>query len=240
MLRRLALAALVLAAVLLPLLRSGGTSEPSQSERRWTRLLLLRERLNVAGARWGALTERDSAAIPARRTARPGRPDVQLRGFGSSIVAPSVVKLVNDLWSWLGPADSSVRVALAIYNDSEYQFRQRMWWNYSGASISAENGVTTCVTFLAGSRQKDGAIVVSRERLEGGMAPCILLAGFGPPGPAIQRWLDNTRYAAAGSTAWLNRSKSFIDGGRGAMPWMTDWPYGPQWEPSAWTECGRL
>jgi len=223
-LRRLSLAALVLIAVLIPVFRPRGTPEPTDAERRVDRLYLLRQRVNLAGARWGALAERDSGAIPASQMARPGRPDIQLRGFGAAAPGPLVVKKVNDLWTWLGPVDSTVRVALVIYNGEGYRFRQQQWWSYAGASVSMQGAGATCVAFLPGGRQKDGTIGVAWYQLESALAPCVLLAGFGRPGRAVERWLAGTRYAAAGSTAWLNRNKIFIDG-LTAAPWMPEYGY---------------
>ncbi len=225
-LRRLALPALVLTAVLIPVLKPGTRPVPTESERRLERVQLLRQRLNVAGVRWGALAERDSGALPAMVDARSGRPGVQLRGFGAAAVAPEVNRILDDLWSRLGPVDSAVRVALLIYNDDPYTFRQQVWGGYSGASISLGNGGATCVVLLRGRLQRDGRVGVGKGRLEDALGPCTLLAGFGPPGPTLERWLGTTRYLAAGSTAWLSRSRSFIDGGRGAMPWMAIYDYG--------------
>lgn len=232
MIRRLSLAALVLVAMLIPVLRSGKPPEPGASERRLARLQALRSRQDVAGARWGALAERDSGAIPAARHARPGRPSIQLRGFGAALPAPGPVTIVNDLWTRLGPVDSTVRVALLLYNADRYRLPQQRWWSYAGSSISLGDAGATCVAFLPGIPQKDGAIGAGREKIESALAPCLLLAGFGPPGSALRGWLLNTRFAAAGSAAWLTRTRSFIDGGRGvAPPWM-GYPY--------WYEGGRL
>lgn len=215
---RLSLASLVVVSVLYPVLKPAKPVEPTESERRLDRMYRLRSRMDQAGTRWGALAERDSSAIPAAEWARPGIPEVRLRGYGAAALAPSVTKSVQDLWTWLGPVDSAVKVAVVIYNGDLYQFNAQRWWSYNGASVTMGSGGATCVSFLHGRLQKDGTVGVSRELLEPSLAPCILLAGFGLPGPALQPWLIGTRYAAAGSTAWLNRSRSFIDGGRGIPP----------------------
>ncbi|HEU5218018.1 MAG TPA: hypothetical protein VFU23_05130, partial [Gemmatimonadales bacterium] len=157
----------------------------------------------------------------AARTARPGRPEVQVRGFGSGARAPAAETIVNDIWTRLGPVDSTVRVALVLYNPDEFGVRER-WWAYRGASVTLQNGGVTCAAFLRSYRQKDGTAGFGRRaELEAVLAPCVMLARFGLPGPAVGPWLGATRFAAAGSTAWLNRSTSFIDGGPGALPWLT-------------------
>jgi hypothetical protein len=226
MLRRLTLVVLVVVAVMIPVLRSANPPAPTEGEGRLERMYLLRQRLNVALIRFEALITLDSVAKPASHLAHPGRPEVQIRGFGAAARAPAAMTIVDDIWTRLGRVDSTIRVALVIYNHDEFGFRPEQWWSYAGASIEVESGGTRCLAFLPGNRQKDGTIGVGRrDVLEGVLAPCVMLAGFGRPGPAVARWLGSTRYAAAGSTAWLNRSRSFIDGGSGAMPWMALYAY---------------
>lgn len=226
LIRRLGLAVLVLIAVLYPMLDPASPVEQSESERRMSRMYLLRSRMDQAASRWEVLAERDSSAIPARHWARPGKPEVRLRGYGTAPLAAGVTKSMEDLWTWLGPVDSTVKVAVVIYNGDPYRVGSQRWRSYRGASISTGDGTTTCVALLHGMRLKDGSVSAVRESLHEALGPCLLLAGFGPPGPVMQRWLDGTRYAAAGSTAWLNRSRSFIDGGRGIPPpWFGFWGY---------------
>lgn len=221
-LKPIALAGLALVAVLLPALRTGAGPELDPSERRVQRMYELRQRLNTARYRWGAVEERDSSGALGAQRALPGAPPILFRGFGAGARSPIAEKTVSDVWASFDGQHLEVRTALVIYNGKAYETPVTSGWYYTGARIARADSGMTCVIMLPGWLAKNGAIAVGKDGLNAAMAPCVLMSAFGAPGAAVTPWLEATRYLAARSNAWLNRSRSFIDG-RGAPPWTSDY-----------------
>jgi hypothetical protein len=221
----LGLSMIALGIVMLPTLRRKPEPEPSESQRRVFRLGQLRGQGSVARLYWTALAERDSGLALVERTPRSPTPSVVLRGFSPRAHALRARRIIDSLWQQLDRVDTSVRVSLVIYNGARYGEAQQRWQSYSGTSIVSRPGGVGCVALVPSGEAADGAIAVGSAGWEGGrlihaLAPCLLLARFGAPGSGVGAWLTATRYEAAGSSAWLDQPRGFIDGYRHA-PWAT-------------------
>lgn len=224
-LRGLGLSTIALGIVLLPAIRSGRPPEPGASQLRVRRLSELRGRHRIAQQYWTALAERDSgAALTARAPSSP-TPNVLLRGFSSRGHAITAGRIVDSVWKQLDQVDSSVFVSLVIYNGERYSTTAQRWHNYFGTSISPTDAGISCIALVPSVESVDGDVPLGtvsweRDQLTQALAPCLLLARFGSPGPEVGAWLSATRYEAAGSSAWLNRPREFIDGNR-LPPWLS-------------------
>jgi hypothetical protein len=152
---------------------------------------------------------------------------IRYRGFAPSARAPLAEAIVRDLWRQLGPTDSTIAVAVVVYNGTLHQIPTQRWRSYVGAWIAPRDGGLSCVAVLPGFSVRHDTIQVGGERTGEALAPCLLLAGFGPPGAALASWLTASRYGLAQSTAWLNRSRSYIDGWS-APPWKGHSDYAVQ------------
>lgn len=221
-LKPLALAGLALVAVLVPALRTGADRVLDPSELRVERMRQLRQRLHSAQYRLGAVEERDSSGTLGAAHARSGAPPIWFRGFGAGARSPIAEQTVSDVWGSFSGQHPEVRTAVVIYDGKRYETPFGGGADYTGARIARADSGTTCVVMLSGWMAKIGSVSVHKDGLNRAMAPCVLMSAFGAPGPAVTPWLEATRYLAAGSSAWLNRSRSFIDG-RGAPPWASDY-----------------
>lgn len=224
-LRGLGLSMIALGIVMLPAIRSARQPELGESQLRVRRLGDLRGRHSVAHRYWTALAERDSGAALAERAPRSSTPNVLLRGFSSRAHAITAGRIVDSVWKQVDHVDTSVRVSLVIYNGGRYSATPQRWNDYFGTSISPKHEGISCVALVPSVESADGEVSLGklaweRDRLTQALAPCLLLARFGAPGPAIGAWLSATRYEAAGSSAWLDRPREFIDGDR-RPPWYT-------------------
>lgn len=221
-LRGLGLAMIALGIVLLPAIRSERQPEPGESQRRVRRLGELRGRHSIAHLYWTAVAERDSGAVLAERAPPSPTPHVILRGFSPRARAFTAGRLVDSVWKQVDRVDPSVRVSLVIYNGAAYSSTRP---GYSGTSISPTHDGISCAGLVPSEEHENGEVPSGqssweRDRLTAVLAPCLLLARFGAPGREIGAWLSATRYQAAGSSAWLDRPREFIDGDRQA-PWVT-------------------
>ena len=233
-LKRAAFGGLVLGAVLLPLVRPEGPPGAVDRAARPDRYFELLARLRSARARWSASAERDSAAALFEDGRAKPLPALTLRGFPATARAAKLDATLTGLVAAAGPLDSAVDVMAIVYNGAGYAAGTVWTGAYSGATITRVNGRTRCAAIVPGEIRPDGEVSVYGEAFAQAVAPCLLLAAFGPPGPAIAAWLESSRYAAARSSAWLTRSRGFVDGG-GKPPW--DGLYDPTWG-AAWDQMG--
>jgi hypothetical protein len=217
-------AGLALVAVIVAALRTAGDPQPDPSELRVQRVRELRQRLSIARSRWSAMEERDSSGALGAARAGSDAPPILFRGFGAGAQSPIAEQAVSEAWGSLGSQHPAARSAVIIYDGETYKapFFSGGGWYFSGARITRSDSGTTCVAILPGWLAKNGSVSVGKQRLEEVLAPCVMLSAFGAPGPAVSPWLEANRYLTAGSNAWLNRSRSFIDG-RGAPPWASDY-----------------
>ena len=156
MLRRVALAALALVAVLLPLRKLPERVATTVGDERAIRLQNLNQQLSDAYVRWTATAEHDSAlAVLERSGSRDSTPRVWLSGFPGTMRASRSEAAVRRLWDRLGRADSTVRVTLFIYNQASYV--DRAWrGTYSGDLITARNGNIWCIAIARSRRSQIG------------------------------------------------------------------------------------
>lgn len=218
-LKRAGIALLVLAALYATFFRPSPAAPKEATDPRFQRLAEVNGRLWRAVVRWSALAARDSVLNRVAREAGVGAPKILSTGFHEAAPSPAASKLVGERWDALGQTDSSVRVAVMLYNQANYRSVSRQIFPYSGALVLPGSREVVCVAVTHGSLHPKGHIEIVKSELEHALAPCLLLAAFGRPGPGVRDWLDATGYAAAQSNAWLHRPKSFIDG-RGELPWQ--------------------
>jgi hypothetical protein len=217
-----ALAALALAAILVPAIRQERSSVMDPMEARVRRLDSLRWRINAAVHLSAAMMERDSSGSLGATHARVGTPPILLRGFETGARSPIAEQEASSVWSSLATFHPAVRSAVVIYDGQRYNAPwMRSGRYYTGARITRTEDGITCVVMVPGWSVRNGTISVGKSSLNAAMAPCILASAFGPPGPAVAPWLEATRWHGASSSAWLTRGREFIDG-RGAPPWTSD------------------
>lgn len=231
-LKRLAFATLVLGAAVLPLVRQEAPPDAMTRPAAPDRYSELVARLRAARARWSAATERDSAAALFADGRARRLPALTLRGFPPAARSAKLDTTLTDLVEAAGSLDAAVDVAAIVYNQAGYASGSAWSGAYSGATIARVNGRMRCAALVPGELRPDGQVAVYGEGFAQAVAPCLLLAAFGRPGPAMAAWLEASRYAAARSSAWLTRSREFVDG-RGQPPWGGI--YDPTWA-EAWDE----
>lgn len=229
MLQRLGLAALAVAALVLPAVKPEGPAPRSVSEERGQRLRQLQLSLGRVNYRLSALTERDSALRLSRGVLPGSAPRIILRGFPAGARSPVAEAMVGSLWKSLGEADSSVSVALVIYNGAGYSQR---FGSYQGTSIRSIDRTVQCIGLLAGELRPDGGVRVWNDETARVLSPCALVSGFGPPGKGVLPWLVATRFGRAASAGWLTRPKVFLEGNGGA-PWRPGTDFSGDWDGSS-------
>ena len=223
MLTRVGLAAAAIAAVLLPLRKAREREATPVADVRGARLQELSQQLTDAQVRWTATAERDSAlAMLERSGSLDTTPPVRLGGFPGEVRPSKAEASVRKYWRLIGLADSTVSVAVFVYNQASYV--DHAWRaTYAGDLITTRDGITWCIAIVPGEIQK-GGVFVSGDRLDRALGPCVLLSAFGPPGAGVRAWLDATHYGSARSNLWLGTSSGYLDG-NGSSPWA--WLYDP-------------
>lgn len=218
-LQRAGFAALLLAGLLLPLRGPPAETRMDLRADRGVRLRELSQDMRTARLRWSALTARDSALALLRRTgtATPG-PTVHYSGFPAGARAEEAEATLAKLWKKIGSVDSSVAVAMLIYNEAGFK-TETSWGLFSGNLITERDGITWCLAIVPGGLNADSRMRVWKETLDRAIAPCAILAAFGPPGESVRSWLDATRYTAVRSNGWLTHPAEFLEG-QGAGPWQ--------------------
>lgn len=216
--RRIGFAALLLVAVLLPLHKPAQKAPPAEEDRS-ERLRELIEEQRVARTRWIALSERDSVLARTERGMPGKEPLIHYAGFARGVRDEVAEAELSRLWKAIGPLDPTVAVSVEVYNRARYSSTE-LWSAYSGNLISPEGGVTHCTALVPAALRESGQLHVWKESLHQALAPCVLLAAFGPPGESIRAWLATTRYTAARSNSWLTRPANSLEGGSGPWGWM--------------------
>jgi hypothetical protein len=203
--RRAGLAALTLAALLLPLwnrTRPAGGTDAGVVDRS-DELDSLDAREYDAVGRWTQLAQRDSALAYLGRLQPDGPvPQVVLQGFATTVSPNDIQAVTTSLWKRIGAVDTSLHVAVIVQNDTTNQVGRFSWGWYHGAVFATRGGARWCLAVLTGYIRR-GEMTVSDGALELATAPCVLHAAFGPPGAAVQQWLTATRYQGARSNRWL-------------------------------------
>ena len=205
--KRVALGALVLLAVLLPL------RKPTQTQTQFTRSTgsrsLRLDSLNwshhLAALSWLAF-DLDSTAgtLPPAPSGHGPLLVVAWHGFGPVAANTTADSTVADLWQRIGTTDPRVSTAVLVYHLTDYGTSA-----FTGARITSHDGHTACVALAPGYVHAGEDVKlwhaprVWTSELADALAPCALLAAFGPPGAGVGAWLTTTRYAAAQSNSWL-------------------------------------
>jgi hypothetical protein len=239
MLMRLGAVLLLLAALGATFLRTRAPEDDNAPDPRLLRMEGLEIRRGRAMARWSALEQRDSALrLALREPTSLGTPELLYGGFSTTFTSPAAQAILRDRWHAIGDPDSSVRVAVLIYNTAPYEAVEWRAGSYSGSLIRSSSEKTTCVAIVPAWTGVQERIAVSKWQLEASLAPCLLLAAFGAPGAGVGDWLTATRYASARSNAWLHRPKEFLDGD-GRHPWSAI--YDESWSGAySWGRSGLL
>ncbi|HEY4101268.1 MAG TPA: hypothetical protein VGM20_10380 [Gemmatimonadales bacterium] len=203
--RRAGLAALTLAAVLLPLWHRTRPVDSADARivDRSAELESLEAREYDAVGRWTQLAQRDSALAYLDRLQPTGpAPQLVMQGYPATIATTDLQAMVTSLWARIGAVDTSLHVAVIVQNDSLNQVARFSWGWYQGAVFATRGRTRWCLAVLSGY-YRGGKVSVSDGAFELATAPCILNAAFGPPGKAVQQWLTATRYQGARSNHWL-------------------------------------
>lgn len=107
--------------------------------------------------------------------------------------------IVDSLWP-RRPRDSSLRLVVAVYRPRADRRDPRRWRDraaFAGTLMPDLTDGRTCLTTLP--------VQLVRQRAEGpgleqtvadAVAPCLWLARYGRPGPAVAAWLERTNYLA--------------------------------------------
>ena len=218
--RRIGFMALVVVGILLPL-RKPAEGAPLTRDDRVARLRELTEEQRFARTRWIALAERDSALARSEKGLVGREPRIHLAGFAAGIRDEQAEAELARLWRAIGPMDSTVAVTLEVYNRARYA--SAAWWSdYWGNLISHDKGVTQCTAIMPAASRESGQLRIGTQLLDQAIAPCALLAAFGPPGTGVSAWLTATRYTLARSNSWLTRPADFLEGGSGPWGWVVD------------------
>lgn len=221
MLRRLAAAALGAGTLYATFLRPGTPAAEVVTDARVERLNELSIRRNRALVRWSALAARDTALNRIATVAADQRdPRIFVSGFSAEATSPTADSMVRNRWKAVGEPASSTLIRVLLYNDAPYDSVRPQAYAYSGALLVTSPRQDICVAMTPGSLNAKQRIAIVKSQLDRALAPCLLLAAFGAPGKGTRRWLEHTRYSAAQSNAWLDRPRSFLDGGR-QTPWAS-------------------
>jgi hypothetical protein len=215
--KRIALSALALAAVLLPMRKHSSDIVMQQTADRSLRLDSLWTQGRVAQYSWTAFELRDSArALLAMPHVESGRPQVSLLGFPAGTSTADGDVLIDELWRHVGASNPKVHTSVLVYSSAVYHQP-----SYTGAMITAHDGHVDCVAIApvgAGPGGQGRAPLFRHQLLRQALAPCALLAAFGPPGKGADAWLTSTRYGVAESDDWLVQDPLEQPSG----PWV-DW-----------------
>ena len=207
--RRIGMVALVALSVFLAVRKPDGSRPVSSTPAvEWRRMFQLQQAAENASRRWSMLALRDSAiaAIKAMETGGPAgaAPTIIFRGFAHADSSPNARGTITRAWRAIGTPDARVRTILIIYNPMPFEYGI-----YDGALITERGATTWCVAMAGGRASLTGSVRAYEYTLDNAIAPCALLATFGPPGPTLSAWLTRTRYAAAASSDWLVRPPDF-------------------------------
>lgn len=210
--KRLGFGALALAAVLLPMRKPTTAETPLPAANRGARLDTLSMSRHVAHMAWTAFELRDSAMATLKTLPPPGsRPFVSWRGFSGAVTNTQADSIVASLWPVIGAGDAHVRTSVLIYNRGHYAAPA-----YNGALITRHDSVTDCVAISPGRLGPKGEPWVWKDELDDALAPCAVLAAFGPPGASVGSWLEATRYSSVYSNQWLVHRRDTMT----AAPWI--------------------
>jgi len=203
------------------------SAEPEVVDARNQHFDELATRRSQAMMRWSALSAREAAlALPGGSETGGAGPQIATIGFPAGATSPVADAMVRDRWKALGPAVRAAPFRVLLYNQAAYDSLRAQIYPYSGAVLGSSGAGPICVAITHASLNAKRHIVIVKSALDQALAPCLLMAAFGAPGSGMHAWLRNTRYAAAQSNAWLNRPRSFVDGGR-RPPW--EWSYDGSW-----------
>ncbi len=165
-----------------------------------------RTRLAFAAERWAALSERE--ALPGSPVAGDV-PVLISRGGLRPEVGAAVDSLIRNIWRRAPRADSTIRlrVVAAAYGE------QIDLWTAAlvpEVLLPDQTDGRTCLVILPGIYQRGTQSESSqgwwrrnlRREVGGAVAPCVLRAVLGPPGPEIARWLAARGYDLGSSISW--------------------------------------
>ncbi len=199
------LACAVLAAAYLP---PGDITE----SQRWSRYAWAsrhestRTRLAFAAERWAALSERDALL---RSPVASDVPVLILRGGIRPEVGEAVDSLIRSIWRRAPRADSAIRLRVVA---SAYGETIDLWTAalVPEVVLPDQTDGRTCLVVLPAILQHGMESQTTqgwwrrnlRRQVEWAVAPCVLRAVLGQPGPEIARWLAARRYDLGSSLSW--------------------------------------
>ena len=168
-----------------------------------------RTRLAFAAERWVALSERDALS---KSPATSEVPALIVRGGLRADVSQAVDSLIRNFWRRAPRADSSIRLRVVASADAETGFPSDLWTAAEAPEVLLPEltDSRTCLVILPGIFQHGMAEPVQqgwwrnnlRRQVGLAVAPCVLRAALGKPGPEIARWLGARGYDLGGSIGW--------------------------------------
>lgn len=165
-----------------------------------------RTRLAFAAERWAALSERDAL----RKSPVAGDvPVLILRGDIRPEVGAAVDSLIRNIWRRAPRADSTIRLRVVA---SAYGEQVDLWTAALAPEVVLPDQTDgrTCLVVLPAILQHGMESQTTqgwwrrnlRRQVEWAVAPCVLRAALGQPGPEIARWLAARGYDLASSIGW--------------------------------------
>ncbi|MEO8139034.1 MAG: hypothetical protein ABI742_05270 [Gemmatimonadota bacterium] len=168
-----------------------------------------RSRLALAAERSIALDEQEAL----RRSPGMGEfPVVLARGGLKPVVTAALDSLVRTMWRTAPRSDSSIRLRVVASPTSPYGEPVDLWTAAERPQVLLPELTDghTCLVLLPAVRQGEydsgnaaGWWRSSVRRYAGqAIAPCVLRAVLGTPGPGVAGWLAGRRYDLAASISW--------------------------------------
>ncbi len=164
--------------------------------------------------RWIVLSERDSLLSQSRRAGlkEDAAPKLILRGDASPEARRRLNEIVQSVWSKMAGNGSGVRfrfVGVTLRSDivtgaGDLANALQDWYTL----LPSVTDGRTCVAVVPDLRVADSLLTRSwwkgnmRGTVAAAAAPCALYAVFGPPGPAVGRWLEARSFSLAAEPDW--------------------------------------
>lgn len=187
----------------------------------WTAPYAARRSLqSLAAERWAALSEQQAARIAP---ALDGRPQVIVRDALRPELSRALDSIIATAWRSVPRQDSTTRLRVVAWAGSDTDDVGSMIERSQVLLPEITNG-RTCLVLAPrirfGPAQERNMLRWWKVRVRGlmnqALAPCVLRAVFGPPGPAIAGWMAGREYDLALSIQWA------VGGGLVSSDWGFD------------------